>query len=105
MSDDLKARLQDAQREGETHKELENLVSEAADALDARDAEIARWKDRLIAYAAVWAASYARDHGLSDGHIAAEHYDDLEAAGARMDQFTRVDMRTRTALNGGDGYN
>lgn len=56
------------------------------------EAEVAKLKEQVIAYCGVWAATWARDHGLPEGCIAAQHYDDLEAAGARMVDFTRVEI-------------
>ena len=43
----------------------------------------------VIAFCAPHAATYARDHGLPDRHLFAEHYDILAKAGARMDDFVR----------------
>lgn len=53
----------------------------------------ADWDDMklsVVAFGAPWAVSHARDHGLPKGHLAAEHYDILKKAGARMDAFTRA---------------
>lgn len=45
----------------------------------------------ICAFAAPWAATYARDFGLPEGSLHATHFDILEAAGARMVSFTRHD--------------
>ena len=55
-----------------------------------RDARIAMLEQDVIAFCAPWAVRYARDHGLPDGHLHPTHYDILERAGARMDDFTRA---------------
>ncbi len=62
-----------------------------------RTAEVERLREVLreanetiIAFAAPWAAQYARDFGLPDGHLHPTHYDILEKAGRRMDAFTRA---------------
>jgi len=60
------------------------------DALTSRDARIAMLEQDVIAFCAPWAVRYARDHGLPDGHLHPTHYDILERAGARMDDFTRA---------------
>jgi hypothetical protein len=61
-------------------------------ALAARDAEIADLKTSVIAFCGPWAAKYAEDFGLPDGHLHPTHYDILAKCGARMDNFTRADM-------------
>jgi Lar family restriction alleviation protein len=48
----------------------------------------------VIAFGAPWAVSYARDYGLPDGHLHPTHYDILQSAGARMDDFTRAALTT-----------
>ncbi len=48
-------------------------------------------RDDAVAFCGPWAATYARDHGLPDGHLFASHYDILERNGARMVAFTRHD--------------
>lgn len=45
----------------------------------------------VIAFCGSWAATYARERGLPDGHFYSVHYDILARAGARMDSFTRSD--------------
>ncbi|MFC3628264.1 hypothetical protein ACFOM8_02260 [Paracoccus angustae] len=59
-------------------------------------AEIADLKTSVIAFGALWAAQYAKDRGLPDGHLIAGHYDILEKAGARMDSFTRAALSQPT---------
>ena len=46
-------------------------------------------RSSVVAFCAPWAVTYAREHGLPDGHLFANHYDILERAGARMVDFTR----------------
>jgi hypothetical protein len=50
---------------------------------------------RICAFAGLWAVQYAREFGLPEGQLAATHYDILENAGARMDDFTRVARQAR----------
>lgn len=52
--------------------------------------EIERLRSEVITFGALWAAQYARDHRLPDGHLYAVHYDALQRAGARMVNFTRA---------------
>lgn len=52
--------------------------------------ELAEARETIIAFAGPWAAQYARDFGLPDGHLHPTHYDILVKAGARMDGFTRA---------------
>jgi len=52
-------------------------------------AEIESLRSDVIAFCAPWAATYARDCGLPEGHLHPAHYDILARAGARMDAFTR----------------
>lgn len=56
---------------------------------------VAEWKEIAMPYIAVWATSYARERGLPDGHLYPDHYDNLAATGARMDDFTRATMGDR----------
>jgi hypothetical protein len=57
-----------------------------------RAAEEIEWlRHSVIAFCAVWAAAYARDYGLPDGHLHPTHYDILARCGARMDAFTRAE--------------
>ncbi|MBK3745827.1 hypothetical protein G3A39_42475 [Paraburkholderia aspalathi] len=57
--------------------------------IDAMEAEIADLKSSVVTFCALWAAQYARDLGLPDGHLPATYYDILKDAGARMDSFVR----------------
>lgn len=66
------------------------LVAEYCDRIAALERENADLRKIVIAFCAPWAAVYAADRGLPSGHLVAEHYDILERAGARMDDFTRV---------------
>jgi len=45
----------------------------------------------VIAFCALWAGTYAQDHGLPDGHLHPVHYDILARCGARMDAFSRAE--------------
>lgn len=71
-------------------------------------AELDDLRTSVVAFGAPWAATYARDHGLPDGHLHAVHYDALKLAGARMDDFTRhvaaaTPPDAALARNGSDG--
>lgn len=52
--------------------------------------EIERLRQDVIAFGASWAGMWARSYGLEDGHLHPRHFDILERAGARMDDFTRA---------------
>lgn len=58
--------------------------------------EIEELKRDLIAFCAPWAATYARDYGLPDGHLHPVHYDILARCGARMDDFIRHPLLSPT---------
>lgn len=68
------------------------LLHEAADRLEQLEAENARLREQVVAYCAPVAANWAHGQGLPPGHLHPTHYDDLAAAGARMDDFTRADL-------------
>jgi len=53
--------------------------------------EIKELRRDVIAFCAPWAAIYAHDHGLPDGHLHPVHYDILARCGARMDAFSRAE--------------
>lgn len=53
-------------------------------------ARIAKLEAKVIAYGVVHADQWARDHGFPNRHYHWQHYDDLEDAGARMDDFVRL---------------
>jgi hypothetical protein len=55
-----------------------------------RDHALAQWKSTAVSFCGPWAVRYAREHGLPEGHLHPTHYDILEAAGARMVDFTRA---------------
>lgn len=76
--------------------ECDEVFIEAARRIAELEAENADLKCSVIAFGALWSVEYAKLHGLPDGHIAAEHYDILDRAGARMVNFTRA------ALNHGE---
>ena len=63
---------------------------EAADRISTLEAEVVRLRGEVVTFCAPWAVTYARDRGLPEGHLVATHYDILERAGARMDDFTRA---------------
>lgn len=46
----------------------------------------------LIAFCGPHAATYAREFGFAPGELHPVHYDILERAGARMDDFRRADI-------------
>lgn len=53
--------------------------------------EISDLKTTVIAFAGPWAAQWAKDRGLPDGHMHPTHYDLLARCGARMASFTRAE--------------
>lgn len=55
--------------------------------------EIEDLRASVVAFGGPWAVMHARTHGLPDGHLFGMHYDILERAGARMDDFTRSPPR------------
>lgn len=61
----------------------------AASEIERLRAENADLRTSVVAFGGLWAATYARNHGLPDGHLDAKHYDILARAGARMDDFVR----------------
>lgn len=65
------------------------VIEEAAAALRDLTERLADANQSICAFAAPWAATYARDFGLPEGSLHATHFDILEAAGARMVSFTR----------------
>src|ERR1700678_2959402 len=69
--------------------QLIERVEELLVAEDLHVAEITRLREEVVTFCGPWAASYAKDFGLPDGHLHPTHYDILENAGARMDDFTR----------------
>lgn len=78
-------------------RELEAQVEAARDSAAASDdallaaqSDLADLQSSVIAFAAPWAAEYARMHDLPPGHLLPDHYDLLESCGARMDDFTRA---------------
>ena len=77
-------------REGRA--KFQRLLTELiAEARREQQAEINDLRCSVIAFGAAWAAVYARNHGLPDGHLSSIHYDILAGAGARMDDFIRVE--------------
>ena len=60
-------------------------------------AEVRALRQDVIAFCGPWAATYARDLGLPSGHLHPTHYDILERAGARMDDFTRASVAQEPA--------
>ncbi len=54
---------------------------------------VAELKDWVIAFGGPWAAQYAREFDLPDGHLHPRHFDILKRCGARMDDFVRTPER------------
>lgn len=67
-----------------------DLAHEAADQIEADAARIAKLKAKVIAYGVAHADQWAKDHEFPNRHYHWQHYDDLEEAGARMDDFVRL---------------
>lgn len=65
------------------------MVEQSANEIERLRAEITDLRTSVAAFAGPWAARYAKDRGLPDGHLHPTHYDILARAGARMDDFTR----------------
>jgi hypothetical protein len=57
-----------------------------------RGAEIERLRELAIPFIAIHGERWSRDHGLPDGHMAAQFYDMLAELGARVDGFTRATL-------------
>ena len=99
--------LEAADRIGLLEREINTREAERArligriDERDARIAELEGENERLradlddanssvIAFGAIRAVEYAKSIGLPKDHLDPVHYDILEKAGARMDDFTRA---------------
>lgn len=65
-------------------------LREAADALERAQRERDDLRLSVIAFAGPHAARYAQEFGLAPGELHPTHYDILESAGARMDDFRRA---------------
>ena len=72
-----------------------------AEGVERLRAEIGDLKSSVVAFAAPWAVTYARDMGLPDLHLHPTHYDILAKCGARMDDFTRAAPVPATDVEGG----
>lgn len=71
------------------HALMDRIEDDAA-TITALQAEVADWKQTAIAFGAPYMVQYAEAHGLPKNHLYDVHYDILERAGARMDDFTRA---------------
>lgn len=61
----------------------------------ARDAEVAALRADAVPFIAAWAAHWAREQGLPEGHLHPTHYDILEKFGGNVEQFTRAALERR----------
>lgn len=68
------------------------LLVAAANAIEALEKERDEARALLIAFCGPHAATYAREFGFAPGELHPVHYDILERAGARMDDFRRADI-------------
>ena len=75
-------------RDGMCGQHLDAMCS-ARDAIERLEAENADLKTSVIAFGTTWATDFARGLGWPRGHLHPTHYDMLEKAGARMDDFVR----------------
>lgn len=85
-TDEAFSRWQDSPSEEESDPWL--LASTLERELAEAGKEVARWKNHFIPFAVIHAKTYGRDH-YGEGCLHFTHYDLLEAAGARMDDFKR----------------
>lgn len=69
---------------------LMSALRQGQERIERLEAENARLRQDVIAFAGPWAANYAREHDLPKGHLHPDHYDILANAGARMDSWTRA---------------
>lgn len=79
-------------REFSRKMDRDTLLDWAGDAVERMkqlEADLDEARQNVCAFAAPWAAQYARDHGYPDGHLHHVHFDILEKAGARMASFVR----------------
>ena len=83
---DIVERLQAYSSEG-------TIYDEAADTIARLREENERLKAEVVTFCGMWAEQYARQLGLPEGHLHPAHYDILERAGARMDDFTRAALK------------
>lgn len=67
-----------------------NALPDLITAYESQARELDEAKQNVCAFCAPWAVTYARDRGYPEGHLHPAHYDILERAGARMDDFTRA---------------
>ena len=65
-----------------------NLMAQAADEIERLRAELVDANQSVIGFCGLWADRYMRDYGLDGLHP--KHFDILEKAGARMDDFRRA---------------
>ena len=96
MSEDIKARLRRLEESPEAAYQEEDLYhacAEAADYIEALEAEVADLKREATGYLAVFATRYATWAGWADGELHPQHFDRLKELGARTDDFTRAALR------------
>lgn len=65
------------------------IQREAAVEIERLRAEVADLRVSVVAFCSIHAVEHAKAHGLPKNHIFARHWDILERAGARMDDFKR----------------
>jgi len=70
--------------------EAVQLLTEAASEIERLRGALEKAHQNVVAFCAPWAVRYAQDHGFPRDHLHPAHYDILEKAGARMDDFTRA---------------
>ena len=58
------------------------------------EAEVKRWKELFVNFGVIHCANYGREH-FGDGFMHPFHYDLLKEAGARMDDFKKVESKTK----------
>lgn len=93
---DIIERLARAEAYGYMPAQTRDTIRDARDALTtaqaeaaALKAEVGRLREMALPFVAIWSVHYARDYGLPEGSIHAQHYDLLVELGARVDDYTR----------------
>jgi len=89
---DLEKRLRAFSAGDWSTSSVNDICSEAADAIAALTRERDDLRVSVIAFAAPHAARYADEFGLAPGELHPTHFDILERCGARMADFRRAEV-------------
>ena len=81
----------------ERHRAMLAVLAEKDAEIERLRAEIADLKISIIAFGCPPMMEWAKMHALPKNALYADHYDILQRAGARMDDFTRWDEAPKAA--------